>query len=132
MCAAAGDTEFLDLRGADGAGLAGAGEDLELVLELASLAKSVVVGVKGRAAQLDSPTEYVAGRTVNKTYLFPREGVRLAGRVNPGGEEHLVHVDVAESRDDRLIQEQALYGGPALEGTNQVMRMIVGRELSRQ
>jgi hypothetical protein len=53
--AATGDAGFLYLRSANEAGLSRAGEDLELVLELAALAEGIVIGVEGRAAQLDGP-----------------------------------------------------------------------------
>ena len=47
--APAGDPGLFDGRAAAGAGLAGPGKDLELVLVLAGLAEGVVVGIEGGA-----------------------------------------------------------------------------------
>ena len=50
------------------------------------------------------------------------------GGVYAGGEEYFVHVDVAQSRDDGLVEEQAFDGGFALEDAGQVL----DRELLRE
>src|SRR5215212_5697424 len=129
MGAAAGDAELLDLRSADGTGLARMGEDLELVLKLAALAEGVVVRVEGRTPHLDSPIEYVAGRGEDLLYLYRVESVRLAGGMNPGDEEDLIHVDVAETRHDRLVEQQALYGGlTVFKGFSQILQREISRE----
>src|SRR3712207_2108724 len=91
----AGDARLGDLRSTARAGLARAIEDLQLVLEPAALAESVVVGVEGRPPQLDGPPQDVAGRCVDGPYLLRAQGVGLARGVNARGEEHLVDVDVA-------------------------------------
>ena len=124
MSTAASNAGFLDLCSANEARLSHTSEDLELVLELAALAEGIVVGVEGRATQLDGPAEYVAGHGVDGSYLLSRESIGLAGGVDAGGEENLVYVYVAEPGDDGLVKEQALYGRFALECTGQ----ILGRE----
>jgi hypothetical protein len=55
------DAGLLDGRAAAGAGFAGPGKDLELVLVPAGLAEGVVVGVEGGAAEVYGAAEYVAG-----------------------------------------------------------------------
>src|SRR5918997_3958085 len=57
--------------------------------------------------------------------------------MNAGGEEHLVHVDVAQTRDDGLVEEQPLYGGSAFEHVRQILdrerlRKRVGTEARDQ
>src|SRR3712207_8505746 len=49
-------------------------------------------------------------------------------RSDPGGKEHLVYVDVAKARDDRLVEEQAFNGGLAVKDAPQVL----GREVLRE
>ncbi len=61
MRATSGDARLLYLRPAYRTGLARTGEDLEPVLVLARLPEGVVVGVEGRAAQLDGLAQDVAG-----------------------------------------------------------------------
>src|SRR5918997_147477 len=97
ICSAAGDARLGDLGSADRAGLARAGEDLQLMLELAGLAESVVVGVKGRPPQLDGSTQDVAGRGVDGPYLLLTQSIGLAHGVYARGEEYLVDVDIAQA-----------------------------------
>ena len=61
MGSPSGHARLDDLCAALETGLARAGEDLELVLELARLPESVVVGVEGRPAQPDSAAQDIAG-----------------------------------------------------------------------
>jgi hypothetical protein len=86
------------------------------VLVLAGLAEGVVVGVEGGAPEVYGAAEYVAGGGVYLLRLFGGEGVGPAGRVDAGGEEDLVYVDVAEAGDDRLVEEEALYVRLSPEG----------------
>src|SRR3712207_1244454 len=106
MRPAAGHARLDYGRAAVRAGLARAGKDLQVVLVLAGLAERVVVGVEGGAPELDGPAQDVARRGVDGLYLPGAQGVRLARRVDASGEEHLVHVDVAEARDHRLVEEE--------------------------
>src|SRR4051812_11234194 len=115
------DAGFLDSCPADRAGFSRSGEDLELVLELTALTKRVVVGVKGRAAQLDGSLQYISGRGVDSACLLGGEGGGLTGGVDAGAEEHLIHVDVPEPGDHGLVEEQALYGSFTRERTSQIL-----------
>src|SRR5215211_948315 len=115
-----------DLCAADVARLSRAGKDLQLVLELAGLAEGVVVGVECSPALLDGPCKDVADRGVYGPYLLFAQGVRLSRWMNAGCEEDLVGVDVADAGDHRLVEEQSLDGGTALEGC----RKVFGREVS--
>jgi hypothetical protein len=66
-----------------------------MVLELAGLAKRIVIRVEGRSPQLDGSSQDVADRGVDGTYLLLAQSVGLARWMYARGEEYLVHVDVA-------------------------------------
>src|ERR687897_1880030 len=124
----AGYARLQYLRAAPRTRLARAGEDTQLVLELAGLTERVVVGVEGRPPQLDRPPQDVACRGVDRAYLLRAEGIGLTHGVNAGGEEHLVHVDVAEAGDRRLVEQEPLHRGLSVQGLRQVLGGKVIRE----
>src|SRR5215210_3793441 len=116
----AGYARLYYLRAAIRARLTRTGKDSELVLKLAGLPEGVVVGVEGRAAQLDGAPQDVAGCGVDVAYLLCGEGAAFARGMDAGGEEDLVHVDVAETGHDGLVEEQAFYARLAVQGGGQV------------
>src|SRR4030095_1611328 len=101
MGSAAGDAGLCYCGAAAGAWVAGVGEDSKLVLEFAGLSEGVVVGVEGGAAGFDGAGQDVAGGVVDVLCFSVGEGVGFACRVDAGGEEDFVYVDVAEAGDYR-------------------------------
>ena len=53
------------------------------------------------------------------------EGVGFARGMDAGGEEDLVHVDVAEARHYGLVEKQGLHAGLATQGGGQVFHCEV-------
>src|SRR5690606_5510647 len=86
----------LDRRPADPARLAFAAVDLEERLEAAGLARRVAVIPERRAPDPDRGLEDVADRVPEPRRLVGAERVRGAVRPDPGAEERLVRVDVAD------------------------------------
>src|SRR5690606_28417540 len=95
----------LDRRPADPARLAFAAVDLEERLEAAGLARRVAVIPERRAPDPDRGLEDVADRVPEPRRLVGAERVRGAVRPDPGAEERLVRVDVADPHDVALVQE---------------------------
>ena len=117
--------DFTILCAAPGARLARPGEDFELVLKLAGLPEGVVVGVEGGAAQLDGAMQDVAGCGVDVLYFISGEGVGFSRGMDAGGEEDLVHVDVAEAGHYGLVEKQGLHAGLATQSGGQVLHCEV-------
>src|SRR6476646_8297220 len=96
--------------------------DREVLREIAELAVRADEVAQGRAARLDRFGEHFTDRRDQP--FEPRQRYRPTGSrgVNLRPEKRLAHVDIAESRDDPLVEQQQLdrrlaAGEPALQIT---------------
>jgi hypothetical protein len=64
---------------------------------------------------LDTRREVLLDRTVEDLPILCRERVRLAAGMKPRVVEGLVGVDVADTSDDLLVEQQRLYLRPPVE-----------------
>src|SRR5918997_2189285 len=120
MGSPASDAQLDDFRAADRAWLAFPVEDQKLMLVLPGLPEGVVVGIEGRAPQFYGAAQDVVRSSPDFQYLIWRKGIGLADGMDARGEQNFVHVDVAQPRNHRLIQEKPLDIRLAGQGFRQV------------
>jgi len=114
VSAAAADHDSHDGSGADAAGLAGARVDVMAELEEAGDAVCVdVVGDRG-AAQLNGFGEDFHQCVAEAGELGARETAGVAGGADAGVEECFVGVDVADTVEERLVEERRFDGSFAI------------------
>ena len=115
MARAAADPLHLNGRPADETWLTRPVIDLVSELEVAGIAVGVPVPVVGerRAAGLDGRSEDLPHGVVEPLDGTGPERGRGRLRVDPGLEERLVGVDIADAGDPRLVEEEALDAAPA-------------------
>src|SRR5437868_10870548 len=76
--------------------------------EVAELAVGRSEVAQGRAAGLDCFGENRVDRGHEPAQALERDGAAGAGRMNAGAEQRLAYVNIAEARDDPLIEEEEL------------------------
>lgn len=108
MRAAAADGDLLDGSAAGGARLACAVVDAEVLLMVAVAALAVAVVAEGRAAVGEAVTEDALDGRCELLALCLCQAAGLAARIDPGKEQGLVGIDVAEPRDAALVEQERL------------------------
>ena len=108
MSAASGESDFLDGRGADGAGLGCAAVDLVFDLEVAAHALRINVVGDGRAAEFDGSAQDGLQGGAQADEFGASEAAGLAARTDAGAKERLIGVDVANAVEQRLVQQRGL------------------------
>ena len=106
MRAAAADGDLLDGSAAGGARLACAVAEVLLMVAVAALAVAVVA--EGRAAVGKAVTEDALDGRCELLALCLCQAAGLAARIDPGKEQGLVGIDVAEPRDAALVEQERL------------------------
>lgn len=121
MRASAADGGLLDRPAADGARLARAVVDKEVLLMVAGFARAVAVIAEGRAAVCNAFAQDLPDGFCQAPALLRAQAARRAARVNPREEQGFVGVDVAEPGDAALIEQEGLDGLlPALDGGGEI------------
>jgi hypothetical protein len=134
VCAALGDDDAADKRGAARTRLSGSGIDLVPVLEGSALTTGVhIVGNRGTAGG-ESLDENLLNRRVQ---AFEPNGTEAGGRrqrMEAGEEKCLVHINIAKAGKDGLVEEKDLQaaasgteaGGQSLGGEIEGVRTKAG------
>lgn len=121
MRASAADGGLLDRPATDGARLALAMVDIEVLLVVAGFARAVAVVAEGRAAVCDAFAQDLPDGFCQAPAILRAQAARRAARVNPCEEQGFVGVDVAEPGDAALIEQEGLDGLlPALDGGGEI------------
>jgi len=129
VSAAPGETDALDGRSANVAGLISAAEDLHFEMMPALAAAGVKVIPEAGAAVAEGEFEGFADAGVEARDTRLRERIGGAFRADAADEERLVRVDITDAGDGRLIEQRRLHRGrTALEESVEIGR----RELLAQ
>ncbi len=106
--AALHDALDLALAVAAGAGLAFAVIDREMMLEISKLAIRSRIIAQRRTAGFDRRAQHRLDRRNEPPRALARNRVRQSLGRNPRAEQRLADIDVAETRNDALIQQRGL------------------------
>lgn len=99
---------FLDFSAAASAWPAGAPENLELIAVSATAgARRDIVALaiaQGGSGVSDTLAQNATDRPMERFDLFPGERIGRAQRVDGGRPQRLVHINIAQAGDERLVQ----------------------------
>ena len=106
----AADGGLLDRPATDGARLALAVVNKEVLLMVTGFARAIAVVAEGRAAVFEPIAQDLPDGFCQAPALLRAQAARRAARVNPREEQGFVGVDVAEPSDAALIEQEGLDG----------------------
>ena len=96
------------------AGLTRAAVDRQVFTVAARLTLSITIdGVEGGAPVCNRRAQYAARRLKKPGDLIPIERIGRTAGMELAGEEHFIHVDVAQTRNEVLIEQERLQCGCA-------------------
>ena len=104
MCAALTDDDMLNRCSTNWAFLTGSSVDPEVILEIAA----TIYPVEGGAIAPDALIQHPVNRFVQRGCLFCRHTVRRSQRMQFCHMQGLIGIDVAQSGNERLIEQQWL------------------------